>query len=221
VGARRTKEREAELERAIAMRERGGLIREIAEAIGWSRKSLNNAFVELGVEPPNPPPLQSGRYLTCPVVIRDGRAVRAFAPSEDERLVDLRRTNLKYSAIGRILGREPGSIRKRLFTLARRDEREFSKSQSPTPRPKRKFVVGPDGLPLSLANLPRPGTKRWVPRRKAEIVAAVRGGLLTLKTALARYNLTHDELLDWMGAIDKGGIAQLRVTRLQQHRAAA
>jgi len=41
-------------------------------------------------------------------------------------------------------------------------------------------VIGPLGEPLSLADLPPPDTKRWVVRRKAEVVAAVNGGLLTI-----------------------------------------
>ena len=47
-------------------------------------------------------------------------------------------------------------------------------------RPRVKYVIGPDGSPLTIADLPAPGTKRWVIRRKAEVVAAVRGGLLSL-----------------------------------------
>lgn len=41
-------------------------------------------------------------------------------------------------------------------------------------------VIGPLGEPLTLADLPSPDTRRWVVRRKAEVVAAVNGGLLTL-----------------------------------------
>ncbi len=48
------------------------------------------------------------------------------------------------------------------------------------------YVIGPDGSPLTLADLPPPGTKRWVIRRKAEVVAAVRGGLLSLDDAEVR-----------------------------------
>ena len=33
------------------------------------------------------------------------------------------------------------------------------------------YVIGPDGSPLTLADLPPPNTKRWVIRRKAEVVA--------------------------------------------------
>lgn len=39
-----------------------------------------------------------------------------------------------------------------------------------------KVVRGPDGSPLALGSLPGRDTKRWVIRRKAEVVAAVRGG---------------------------------------------
>jgi len=42
-------------------------------------------------------------------------------------------------------------------------------------RPRVKYVIGPDGSPLTIADLPAPGTRRWVIRRKAEVVAAVRG----------------------------------------------
>ena len=84
-------------------------------------------------------------------------------------------------------------------------------------RPK-KYVLGPDGSPLTLADLPAPGTKRWVIRRKAEVVAAVRGGLLSLEEACSRYMLTVEEFLDWQRSIDRHGLAGLRTTRIQQYR---
>ena len=46
-----------------------------------------------------------------------------------------------------------------------------------------RYVIGPDGSPLTIADLPPKDTKRWVIRRKAEVVAAVRGGLLSLEEA--------------------------------------
>jgi hypothetical protein len=57
-------------------------------------------------------------------------------------------------------------------------------------RARAKHVIGPDGSPLTIADLPAPGTKRWVIRRKAEVLAAVRGGLLSLEEACSRYTLT-------------------------------
>src|SRR3954451_12355717 len=73
-------------------------------------------------------------------------------------------------------------------------------------RPRVKYVIGPDGSPLTIADLPAPGTKRWVIRRKAEPVAPVRGGLLSLEEACARYTLTIDEFLSWQHAIDRYGL---------------
>ena len=83
---------------------------------------------------------------------------------------------------------------------------------------KEPYVIGPDGMPLTLADLPPPDTKRWVIRRKAEVVAAVRGGLLTLEEACARYTLTLEEFLAWQKAIDQYGMPGLRATRVQQYR---
>jgi Protein of unknown function (DUF1153) len=85
-------------------------------------------------------------------------------------------------------------------------------------RPRPKYVIGPDGSPLTMADLPAPGTKRWVIRRKAEVIAAVRGGLLSLEEACSRYMLTVDEFLSWQSAIDQHGLAGLRTTRIQQYR---
>ena len=81
-----------------------------------------------------------------------------------------------------------------------------------------RYVIGPDGSPLTVADLPPRETKRWVIRRKAEVVAAVRGGLLSLEEACERYTLTTEEYLSWQRALDKNGLAGLRTTRIQQYR---
>src|SRR6201997_3622888 len=81
-----------------------------------------------------------------------------------------------------------------------------------------KYVIGPDGSPLTVADLPASTTNRWVIRRKAEVVAAVRGGLLSLDEACKRYTLTVDEFLSWQLSIDRHGLAGLRTTRIQQYR---
>jgi hypothetical protein len=85
-------------------------------------------------------------------------------------------------------------------------------------RPRVKYVIGPDGSPLTVADLPPVSTKRWVIRRKAEVVAAVRGGLISLEEACNRYTLTVDEFLSWQMSIDQHGLAGLRTTRIQQYR---
>jgi hypothetical protein len=60
-------------------------------------------------------------------------------------------------------------------------------------------VIGPLGEPLTLESLPPPGTSRWVVRRKAEVVSAVSGGLLTVDEACARYGLTLEEFAGGSG----------------------
>lgn len=81
-----------------------------------------------------------------------------------------------------------------------------------------RYVIGPDGSPLTVADLPPRDTKRWVIRRKAEVVAAVRGGLLSIEEACDRYKLTVDEFLSWQRSIDKHGLPGLRATRIQEYR---
>ncbi|MBB4211634.1 uncharacterized protein DUF1153 [Rhodothalassium salexigens DSM 2132] len=80
------------------------------------------------------------------------------------------------------------------------------------------YVVGPTGEPMTRDDLPPPSTKRWVIRRKAEVVAAVRGGLITLEEACRRYSLSVEEFLSWQQAIDRNGLPGLRVTRAQEYR---
>ena len=79
-------------------------------------------------------------------------------------------------------------------------------------------VVGPLGEPLTLETLPPADTTRWVVRRKAEVVAAVNGGLLTIDEVLERYNLTLEEFASWQRAVDRSGMQGLRVTRIQHYR---
>ena len=79
-------------------------------------------------------------------------------------------------------------------------------------------VIGPLGEPLTLDSLPSPETRRWVPRRKAEVVAAVQGGLLTFDEACERYSLSLEELAAWERNVDRSGMQGLRVTRTQHYR---
>ncbi|MGH7037669.1 MAG: DUF1153 domain-containing protein [Stellaceae bacterium] len=69
--------------------------------------------------------------------------------------------------------------------------------------------------------LPSPDTKRWVVRRKAVVVDAVRSGRISLDEACRRYNLSIEEFRAWEQAIDSHGVPGLRVTRLQIYRTTA
>ena len=85
-------------------------------------------------------------------------------------------------------------------------------------RPRVKYVIGPDGSPLTIADLPPSTTRRWVIRRKAEVVAAVNGGLLSVDEVCERYGLTLEEFAGWQRSIDRSGMPGLRVTRIQHYR---
>jgi len=71
---------------------------------------------------------------------------------------------------------------------------------------------------MTLDDLPSPNTKRWVIRRKAQVVVAVRSGVISLDEACRRYNLSIEEFLSWQRLIDRHGIGGLRATRIQQYR---
>jgi len=79
-------------------------------------------------------------------------------------------------------------------------------------------VIGPLGEPLTLDSLPSPLTTRWVVRRKAEVVAAVNGGLLSVDEVCERYTLTVEEFAGWQRAVDRSGMPGLRVTRIQHYK---
>lgn len=79
-------------------------------------------------------------------------------------------------------------------------------------------VIGPLGELLTFDALPSPNSTRWVIRHKAEVVAAVNGGLLSTDEACNRYGLTTAEFESWQQAVDQAGIPGLRVTRIGHYR---
>jgi hypothetical protein len=71
------------------------------------------------------------------------------------------------------------------------------------------------------AELPSPNTKRWVARRKAAVVAAVRSGTIGLEEACHRYELSKEEFLAWERGMENHGVPGLRITRFQIYQNAA
>jgi uncharacterized protein DUF1153 len=113
--------------------------------------------------------------------------------------------------------------------MSRDDAHPRESAQIPTPGPpplsvgtaqprSRRYIVGPNGDIITLADLPSPGTTRWVIRRKAEVVLAVHGGLLSLDDACRRYELTAEEFAAWQLAIERHGLLGLRSTHLKEYR---
>jgi len=85
------------------------------------------------------------------------------------------------------------------------------------PNRNQRSVMGPTG-PISLGDLPPSCTTYWVSRRKAEVLAAIDGGLLDISEACARYRLSLEELAAWRRAVDHAGVPGLRVTKRQTGR---
>jgi transposase-like protein len=77
-------------------------------------------------------------------------------------------------------------------------------------------IIGPMGEVLTLASLPPSKPGRWVARRKAEVLAAVMGGLVTVEGVCRMYDLTEDELLSWMRAYSRRGLAGLKIKAMRR-----
>ena len=60
--------------------------------------------------------------------------------------------------------------------------------------------------------LPTFPSTRWVARRKALLVAAVRSGKITLEEARRRYALSIEEFVLWQRTLEREGLAGLRAT---------
>jgi hypothetical protein len=69
-------------------------------------------------------------------------------------------------------------------------------------------------------DVPTSGALRWVIRRKAAVVRAVRSGELSEEEACCRYMLSREELLGWQRTLERHGVAGLRTTRINQYRRA-
>lgn len=83
------------------------------------------------------------------------------------------------------------------------------------------YVIGPDGEKMTLRDLPPPDTRRWVPRRKARVVAAVEGGLISEDEAFERYAISAEEYACWKAAMSRFGMRGLCVTQINRVRSAS
>ena len=81
-------------------------------------------------------------------------------------------------------------------------------------------ITGPHGELLTRDSLPPANTSRWVASRKAQVVAAVQSGLMTIDEVMARFRLSLEEFYSWQRAMDRAGISGLRVAWSQEDRTA-
>ena len=75
-----------------------------------------------------------------------------------------------------------------------------------------------DGTILTRADLPPEDTRRWVASRKAAVIRGLQTGLITDEEAMARWDLSEEELDSWKSALSQHGEAALKVTRTQVYR---
>lgn len=75
-------------------------------------------------------------------------------------------------------------------------------------------VTLPDGSVMRRSDLPDPKTRRWVVSRKAAVVRAVLYGLLSREQACELYDLSDEELSEWIRSAALGGMSALKATVL-------
>jgi len=101
----------------------------IANRLGLSKGAVSWHLLKLGIEKGGEPPKnykpQSPEHYTF---MRNGHQVRGFTPEEDRRLLELEAQGMKVHKIAEAIGRKNNSVRGRLHTLARRDERLEAKA---------------------------------------------------------------------------------------------
>jgi len=89
-------------------------------------------------------------------------------------------------------------------------QRKAEPSMSATqPRGRRRQAAADD--------LPKPGV-RWVISRKAQVVAAVEAGRITLEEVCERYSISEEEFKAWQVSLSRHGVYGLRTTRSQLYR---
>ncbi len=79
-------------------------------------------------------------------------------------------------------------------------------------------VSPPDRLLQPRSSLPSPDTRHWVPRKKAEVVAAVERGVLSREEACKLYKMAVDEFTSWEQTIKTQGVSALQVSGLNERR---
>ena len=70
---------------------------------------------------------------------------------------------------------------------------------------------------VPIPTLPPAGSRRWVARRKAQVVEAVLSGMIRLDEALRRYELSIEEFSLWKRRFYRGGVEALRMGPRLRH----
>lgn len=83
------------------------------------------------------------------------------------------------------------------------------------PKLKPAYVIGYEGHRVTEDDLPPRGNKHWNGHQKAQVVAAIEGGLITQHEAMCRYALSMEEYLTWKVILQQFGVEGLNAARAQ------
>ncbi len=75
------------------------------------------------------------------------------------------------------------------------------------------MAPGPDEQRRLIASLPPHNATRWTTVRKAQVVAAIVGGVLTMEDARLRYALSEEEFISWQGVAARSKVRRFRSDR--------
>ena len=87
------------------------------------------------------------------------------------------------------------------------DPPELKEQRTPRATDQRiSHVIGPDGSPMTVFDLPSAKTQRWSLKLKADVIAAVKGGLISVEEATARYQLNQEKLIAWKNEVEEADL---------------
>lgn len=116
----RRKYTDEQIDRAVALREEGKSLAQIARVTGMGKAAVDWYCLKYGVGTPGRAPAQN-KINATPSYIRNGFQVRGYSAEEDTRLVEWSISGRNPTEIARMIGRTANSVRNRLMTLARHD----------------------------------------------------------------------------------------------------
>lgn len=68
------------------------------------------------------------------------------------------------------------------------------------------YIIGPDGSPMTVFDLPSAKTQRWSLKLKADVIAAIRGGLISREEIIARYRVSEEKLRTWKEEVEEADL---------------
>lgn len=113
---------EAQIQDAMALRERGLSYGQIATRVEMTAKAVSHHCLMRGVDSPrtaDKPTVNSNPRT----YFRNGVMVREFTPEEDRKILDWALAGMSRYKMARRLGRANNSVTARLATLARNEQR--------------------------------------------------------------------------------------------------